>query len=613
MLKNLTFSNVNITGGFWQQRQTLNRESTVHSVYNRFVDTGRFDAFRCDWREGMPNKPHIFWDSDVAKWIEGAAYLLEKQPNAELESIIDNTVALIAKNQCSDGYFNIYYQTIEPSKRWSDRNCHELYCAGHLIEAACAYYHATGKDLFLKCMCKYADYIEQVFKIEHSASFSTPGHEELELALVKLYQTTGEPRYLALSKHFIDTRGTVDEGTYGSDYGRFSYCQSHLPVREQTTAEGHSVRAAYLYTGMADIAYHCNDADLLAACKTLFRNILEKRMYVTGGIGSSPYGEAFTLDYDLPNLTAYSESCAAIGLAYFANRMQQLEVDSVYADTIERILYNGFLSTTSLDGKSFFYVNPLEIRPELLRRNTSWNAPAEKYPITQRQEVFGCSCCPPNILRFAASLGSYLYTLDEESATVYCHQYMTSEAAFSINGQPASVTQETNYPTDGKILLTYHGPNATLATRIPGWAEDYTSANPTANGYELHSVTDGSVIELNFAMPVRFLEADPRVQDDAGRYAISRGPLLFCMESVDNGAYLRDVRIAEHGNFTLGTDPQLGTLTLTCDAYRRDLSQVSALYSFKHDSLIPFRAKLIPYYAFANRGETEMVLWTLLF
>ena len=409
MMQTVDFSQTKVLGGFWKQKQDMVRKTTIYAVYDRFVETGRFDAFQFNWKEGMPHKPDIFWDSDVAKWMEAAAYLTWQKREPKLEKLVDNTVDLIEKNQCEDGYFNVYFTIVEPDKRFSDRRWHELYCAGHLIEAAVAYYEATGKRKFLDCMCRYADYIEKHFKIDQDTPFSSPGHEEIELALVRLFECTGEKRYLDLAEYFVLIRGTeADKGKDTLDGGLYS--QAHKPAAQQDEAEGHAVRAVYFYCAMADIAYHTGNQELLAACRKLFADIITKKMYITGGIGSSSRGEAFTLPYDLNNELAYAETCAAIGLAFFANRMLKLENDSVYSDTIERIIYNGFLSSTSLDGKAFFYENPLEIIPMMSKRDRSctW-IPGIHWPQTQRSEVFECSCCPPNINRIFSSLADLFF------------------------------------------------------------------------------------------------------------------------------------------------------------------------------------------------------------
>ncbi len=606
----VSFRDVEITGGFWKKRQDINRSVSINAVYDRFADTGRIDAFRFDWKEGMPNRPHFFWDSDVAKWMESAAYLLQKQPDPALEAKIDALVEQILAHQEPNGYFNIYFTVVEPDKRFTIRDDHELYCAGHLMEAAVAYADATGKRAFLEAMCRYADCIEKVFRLERSAPYTTPGHEEIELALVKLYHATGERRYLELSKFFIDARGNTDSERSG-DFTRDMYDQHHLPCREQTSAEGHSVRAVYLYSGMSDIARETGDEALLAACKTLFDNITQKRMFVTGGIGSSAAGEMFTIDYDLPNKHAYAESCAAIGLAFFAQRMTTLELDSRYADTIERILYNGFLSSVSLDGRSFFYENALEIDSDAIERVNKLHQ--EHLPPAQRAEVFGCSCCPPNITRFVASLGSYLYTTSGN--TVYCHQYMDSESSFTLNGHPVHLTQRTNYPYDGVIELRYEGETPIeLGMRFPEWADEFTlscNGQPAAykmvGGYICMHVEPGSMLRLTLSMPIRVVSADPRVSNDCGRCVIMRGPVIFCLEGVDNGGNLHAITV-DSGSLQPRMDDSLGVMTLEGTGSRRlpGKSLYGARDRFTRQEC-PVR--MIPYHAFANRGVSDMLVW----
>ena len=360
-MNNIEFSDVKITGGYWKARQDINRSVTLKAVYDRFNETGRFEALKCDLRDGDTNIPHIFWDSDVAKWIEGASYILHSEKNDQAVEIIENAIDLIIKNSDENGYFNSHFLVAEKENRFRLRECHELYCAGHLIEAAVAYYELTGKDRFLNAVKKYADYIERAFKIDNTAAFITPGHPEIELALVRLYKATGEKRYIELAKYFIDKRGNCDEPGIYTDWANEYYSQDEIPVRERKTAEGHCVRALYLMCAAADIAYIYKDNDLKTACERFFDSIVNKRMYITGGVGSSNMGESFTIDYDLPNRTAYAETCAAISLAMFAERMLKFGADSRYSDIIERTMYNGIMSGISLDGKSFFYENPLEI------------------------------------------------------------------------------------------------------------------------------------------------------------------------------------------------------------------------------------------------------------
>ncbi|MBQ9120735.1 MAG: glycoside hydrolase family 127 protein [Clostridia bacterium] len=602
MIQRVDYSKVQITGGFWRKKQELIRDVTVQAVYDRFKDTGRIDAFRCD--KNAPVEPHFFWDSDVAKWMEGVAYLLRARPNEGLERILDELVDEIEKNQDADGYFNIYHTVVEPQNRFKIRDHHELYCAGHLMEAAVAYYEATGKRKFLDLMCKYADYIERRFKIDRDAAFVTPGHEEIELALVRLYETTGERRYLELSRFFVDERGVREEKLM--DWTAPCYHQSHQPAREQFTAEGHAVRAVYFYSAMADLALHLNDTALKTACERIFDDIVEHKMYVTGGLGSSFAGEAFTVPYDLPNLIAYTESCAAIGLVFFAQRMLLLTNDAKYADVIERVLYNGFLSALSLDGKAFFYCNPLEIVPYLHDRDRSTTHKSLTLPQMQRQEVFGCSCCPPNIVRFIPSLSGLIYTQDETA--VYVHQFMESKAALSVNGRDVTVEQKTCYPSDGRVTLSVRGGDVTLCVRIPAYTRAAYTGELT-NGYVTFHLHDGEEVTLDFDLTPRLTEANPNVVFDAGRCAVERGPVVYCMEGVYNGSNLRDIRIRLDAAFTEGFDETLGVPTLSVDAFRR--KPRAELYSPVSREREAVTARLIPYYAFANRGETEMQVWHL--
>lgn len=605
--KNLTYDKIDITGGFWQEKQTLIRETTIWNVYKRFSDTGRFEAFKLDWKEGMPNKPHYFWDSDVAKWLESVAYLTKKKREPELERIVDEVVDDIERGRMKDGYFNIYFQLFAPESRFTDRGRHELYCAGHLIEAAVAYDEATGKRKFLNLMEDYARYIKKVFMDEQTAAFDSPGHEEIELALVKLYDHTKNRDWLDLALFFINTRGSQAKLPEGDDYHRGTNIQDHLPVREQFTAEGHAVRACYLYCAMADLALRENDEGLRNACDKLFRNITERKMYITGGIGSTNKAEAFEEDFRLPNDTAYCETCAALALALFARRLERIDADARYADTVERVIYNSFLSGLSLDGKSFFYENAQEI--DLEKRKIVRGALHENrnthFPITQRVEVFGCSCCPPNVTRFISSIGDFVYNYDD--GTVYVNQYMDSTA--DIDG--LKIVQKTNYPYDGRVALTITGGNRRMALRIPSWCRMWTlrlngkvvTAEPV-KGYVFVDMADGDGIVLDMRLDVKVVHADPRVAADRGMRAVTYGPFVMCIEGVDNGGSLTDVKLVGNTG-TVGFDESLG---LPCVYFPAVREETDGLYSDTTRST-RFTAKMIPYFAFANRGECDMRIW----
>ncbi|MBQ7542405.1 MAG: glycoside hydrolase family 127 protein [Clostridia bacterium] len=604
----IPYSDVEIDGGFWQAVQSRNRDVTLGCVRAQFEKTGRFAALHCDWREGQPDRPHIFWDSDVAKWTESAAYVLKKHPDETLMRQVEDVIDCIEAHQCADGYFNSYFQSVEPAARFTRRGDHELYCAGHWIEAAAAYYEATGRRRFLDLICRYADLIDRVFRKEESASFSTPGHEEIELALVKLYVCTSEKRYLDLCLHFLNRRGA--EGTKDGDVGdpRAAYWQGHLPVRQQKTAEGHAVRACYLYCAMADAARLTGDEALRGACEALFDNICEKRMYVTGGVGSSYDGERFTGDYDLPNAEAYAETCAAISLTLFASRMSLLSADGKYADAVERALYNGILSGVSLDGTSFFYTNPLAIDLDTRRAN---DCREQVYrPLTHRVEVFSCSCCPPNVTRFLASLGGMLYSRTDD--TVYVHQYMHSEAA--LDG--ASLRVRTAYPEDGMIRIAASGlAGRRLALRIPGWCRSFEldgAEAVTEKRYACFTVpTDDFACTLRLAMEPVFYEASPRVTADAGKVALAKGPVVYCLEGLDNEGDLHGVCADIFETPEAGTDEALGVPTLTVRGWRKKACACCGgpLYRPVSGDYRPVKLRFIPYYAFANRDETDMAVW----
>ncbi len=603
-MKKVKFSDIKINDGFWAPKQDMLKNSTLKAVYDRFVETHRFSATECKWKEGEPNVPDIFWDSDIAKWIEGAAYIIKEEKHPELEEIIDKTVDNIVKNSDEHGYFNSHFLVTEQDRRFCGRRSHELYCAGHLIEAAIAYYDATGKDKFLKAMCKYADYIEDVFVKKKSAKFITPGHPEIELALVRLYEATGEERYFKLAEFFIDEHGKHDEPREGLS---ILYNQDDMPLKDRTTADGHSVRAMYLFCGAADVARIREDNELGAMCKRVFDNAVNKRMYITGGIGSTYRGEAFTVDYDLPNRTAYAETCAAIALSMFASRMQMSEVNSKYADTVERAIYNGVLSGVSMDGTAFFYENPLEID---LRFNdvdrAAYDSRASydkrRFPITERQKVISCSCCPPNIVRFIPSIAGFMYTYDDD--TLYVHQYMDSE--MSCEGM--HITQSTDYPTSGSVKINCTAPGRKIALRIPGWCRSFTvnAEYELKNGYAYVDASDG--IELNMDMPVAYMRANRHVHEDAGRIAVMRGPVVYCAEGVDNGEDLRNVRIDINDSCALEKSEFLLPKIKTT-AYRDKESEL--LYMPADSEYEKSSLTLIPYYAFANRGETDMQVWFL--
>lgn len=619
--KPAAFDHLEITEGFWKEKQELFKRVTINAVYDRFEETGRFEALKFNWKEGMPGKPHIFWESDVTKWIEGAAYFLQKERNPDLEARVDELVERMVNTQEENGYLNAYFTVVEPESRFTRRTDHELYCAGHLVEGAIAYAKATGKTELLGVAMKYIDLIDNVFRIDHSAKFDTPGHEEIELALMKLYDYTKEERYKLLAEYFINTRGTSDrDETYS--FTDQAHMQSHLPVRKQVTAEGHSVRALYLYSGMADLALINKDTELYKVCRELFFNIVNKRMYITGGIGSTNRGESFTFDYDLPDYTAYNETCASIALAMFCRRMWLIEPNNMYADCAERALYNTVLSGVSLSGDSFFYENPLAIDPERNKFNDSRpQGLMEHLPIMERVKVFECSCCPPNLLRVVGSIADYMYSTAED--VIYAHCYMDAAGTVELQDkQLIRLVQKTKYPYEGQIeITTLTGGNYTLALRIPAWAQkadikvngDKVSA-PVKDGYAYcnRAWKSGDTLSLNLEMEIKILEASPKVIHLCGRAAVTRGPLVYCAEGVDNKFELRDARISRNAEYAVLKDTICNTEIpmITTSATVREVSD--QLYTDKKavKQSIPF--KLIPYFARANRGKTELNTWFLL-
>lgn len=608
-MKNISFSKVRLNDGFWLDRYDLNKNSSIKSVYERFEETGRFDTLRFNYTEGKI-KPGVAQDSDIAKWIEAVSYLVTTNPDccADEIRIIDELVESMEKNQMDDGYLNPYFMQLDPENRFVRRPAHELYSAGHLIEAAIAYHNATGKDRFLKVMLKFVDCIERAFITEKTAKFQTPGHQEIELALVKLYDHTGNKKYLDMAMHFINIRGTTDEPSIDANVVNLKYDQHHMPVREMTEAEGHAVRAAYLYIGMSEAAQRTGDKELQDACDRIFDNITKKRMYITGGIGSSGMGEAFTVTYDLPNLKAYTESCAAIALLLFSLSLQNKRLDARYGAVIERIMYNNMLSSTSADGTAFFYENPLEIHLHSLEKETCMaDHKRSKLPIRTRQKVFQTSCCPPNINRIFARIGDVFFS--ECDDTLVINQY----AALSLNNDKISLEQITSYPLNGKV--TFKAENnkyKNVYLRIPEWCDSYTldtSAKYVAeNGYiKFENVAESFDIGVDFNMAPYFVEAHPNVRYDCGKAALCYGPVVYCIERCFNDYELNalTVNCACEINVVDNGKNKLPDLTLSAGLKEA----FDGLYRKKtsDEKQVPLVFK--PYYTFANNGECDMLVW----
>ena len=556
----------------------------------------------------------VFQDSDAAKWLEAVAYSLSLMPDSELEATADKLIDIIADAQDTDGYLNTYFTIKDKEKRWTNLlEGHELYCSGHMMEAACAYYEATGKKKLLYVMERNAEHIYNRFIAEKYDGF--PGHPEIELALMKMYRCTGNEKCLKLAEHFVNTRGCDTEfykkekaardwTVWGNNAEDNNYQQSGAPVRQQTEATGHAVRAVYLYTGMADLASETGDNELFNACRTLWDSITKRRMYITGGIGSTVNGEAFSTDYDLPNDTAYAETCASIGLMFFASRMLENEINGEYADIMERAFYNTVLAGMQLDGKRFFYVNPLEIIPGISGAiSTHWHT------LTQRPKWYACACCPPNAARLISSFGKYAY--GENADTAFCHLYAAGEITLE-NG--ISFTCETEYPYG--FTVTYKIKNGgNIALRIPAWSKKYKLEingkavnSPPEKGYVTVKAGNGDVIVLTLDDTPKFNYASSKIPELTGCIAVSRGPLVYCLEGTDNDGDVISLSIPENAELIISdTDETLNAVTITTTALRTEQSE--ELYSFKKPSSKETTAKFIPYYTWGNRGENQMRVW----
>lgn len=621
----LPHTRVTLDDPVWARRQQVNREHTLAHIYAQCRQTGRIDALGGVYdpevvRSGVlgGNVPVLFWDSDVAKWIEAASYSLATHPDAALDALLDQVIGRIAAHQQPDGYFNSWFTAVEPHKRWTNlRDWHELYDAGHLIEAAVAHHQATGKRALLDVAVRYADYIATVFGAGPGQRRGYCGHPEIELALVRLARATGDARHLDLARYFVDQRGRQPhyfdqealargEDPAGYWFGGHEYSQSHRPVRQQDQVVGHAVRAAYLYSAMADLAAEDGDAALLETCRRLWRHLTSTRMYVMGGIGSSKHNEGFTGDYDLPNESAYAETCAAIALVFWAQRMQQIDLDRRYADVMELALYNAVLSGISLDGTRFFYDNPL--------------ASAGGH---HRQEWFHCPCCPPNLARLVASLGGYLYAHSDDELLV--HLYAQSQARLELAGQSVTLRQETRYPWDGLVTLTL-GLSAPaqfgLRLRVPSWCRAPRLALNGApaelgaleGGYALlrRVWRDGDVVTLELPMPAERVYAHPAVAADVGSVALRRGPLVYCLEQADHAAPLARLLLPRGAALGARFDPDLLEGVVVLEAQAAALSEAGwadALYRGDPPAAEACPVRAIPYAAWDNRAPGPMAVW----
>jgi len=599
-LSAVPFTDVRIEDEFWAPRLRTTREKTLPHNLMWCEKTGRISNFA---KAGGMMKGKFrgiyFNDSDVYKVLEGASYVLATHPDRKLEKQVDEIIEKIASAQQDDGYLNTYYTLVEPENRWTNlRDKHELYCAGHLFEAAVAHYRATGKRTLLSVACKFADLIDSVFGPDKRSG--VPGHEEIELALVKLYGVTGEKRYLELAQFFLDERG---RGRNRELYG--DYCQDHKPIREQAEICGHAVRAMYLYSGVADIAGITGDKGYISAMERIWEDVVHRKMYITGGIGPSASNEGFTVAYDLPNENAYAETCASIGMVLWNHRLNLLHADGRFADIVERVLYNGLLSGISLDGEKFFYVNPLASRGK-----------------HHRKPWYGCACCPTNMVRFLPTVGGYVYAHSTDG--IYVNLYVASSVKVPLECTVVKLTQDTQYPWDGNVRIAVEPASAAtfeIFLRIPGWCKEAqlrVNGRPVSNfevdkGYarirrEWHP---GDTIELELAMPIQRMKAHPNVTADVGRVALQRGPIVYCLEAVDNGGTVlqlslpRDTElIAEHRRALLA-----GVTVIMGSALAPSAESWDGLLYRPVAEPKRVRFVAVPYYSWDNRAPGEMIVW----
>ena len=587
---------VKLTGGYMKKRQLINIEKTVLAVYKRYKESGRIDAVKMIRRE---QKTHIFWDSDVFKWLESAAYSMYLKKSEHLKKLADEVIGDIEKNQAENGYFNSYFQVYEPEKIFTDRTQHELYCAGHLFEAAYAFSHCLKDDRLLKVSEKYADYINLRFVINQDTGFKTPGHEEIELALIKLYELTGKQKYIDLAAFFLENRGRTKEGRY--DFAGISYHQDECPIREMRVAGGHAVRALYLYTAMAKYARIKGDVELKEACEALFFDIANKKQYVTGGVGSDHLVEIIGPAYDLPNFTAYSETCAAIAMALYCNEMSEINLDSKYADVFERVLYNALSAGVSMDGKKFFYVNPLEMRKNLIEFNDS-RPVRHSFPIAERVENFECSCCPPNIARFFSNINSFIYK--EYGDSLIVNQYISSR----LKERGEDIEMASGFPFGGQVKIEIKKTDKKkLLLRKPYWCDKVEcSANyELKKGYMEIDMREGDTVKVNFKMRPKLIYPSALIAEDAGKKAVAYGPLIMAAEEIDNFERLSQIKLESFKNFKKQREGDF--FFITFDALKEKESE--ELYSDKKPIYEKIRLKLLPYCQWNNRGKGNMLVW----
>ena len=643
----MDLTKVKINNGFWKKRKDLNINSSFFEILNSFEKSGRIRALTNE--STASEKPHIFWESDLAKLMEGAFFSMQQEKNKNLKNKCDNIIKKIINNQEDNGYLNFFFKFHEPENKFTNlRDRHELYCAGHLLESAIEHSKATGENHFLNSIEKYIDHIIDTFGREVGKKRGYPGHQEIELALVKAYEYTNKKKYLDLATYFIEERGKTDsnnkhyfineneilkKNSQKLDYSKLpsnlrdfvdfylakdesvfkdlEYWQAHKEPIKQNTAEGHSVRALYMFTAMADLARINNNKDLLKTCKLLWRNIVDKRMYIHSGVGSAHIGERFSFDYDLPNDMAFAETCASIALIYFANRLSKIEINSEYADIIENSFYNLILASTSQDGKGFFYDNYLECNPGYLHFQDRRHGIRDEYHI--------CSCCPPNITRLIASMDMYIYNIYQDSLVV--DQYISSELDLSDKEQELKIIQTSEFPHKGYSeikILNSNNKETVIYFRIPSWDQktkilingeeiNYKTFNGYAKIYRKWKA--GDKIELKFNFTPRFVRTNPNVRYNIRKASIFRGPILYCLEEIDNGKNLNRFVIDSNNNFNEKEDKINSENIISLSINGSKFDDTNELYIQDKPKLTDAYLKFVPYYLWSNRGENEMLVW----
>ena len=632
-IRPVSFTQVKLNDNFWLPRLKTNTDVTIPASFQRCEATNRVKNFEmAAAKSGKFATTFPFDDTDIYKTIEGASYSLSLYPDEHLKEYVDALIKKVAAAQEPDGYLYTA-RTIDPAhphawagkERWEKERelSHELYNSGHLYEAAVAHYQATGQKNFLNIALKNADLVCSVFGPGKRAV--APGHEIVEMGLVKLYRVTGQAKYLQTAKFFLDQRGQYKgyDPKSKDEWKNGQYWQDDKPVVAQTEAEGHAVRAEYLYSAMADVAALTGDKPLLAAVDTIWNNMVTKKMYVQGGTGAVGGGERFGDNYELPNATAYNETCASVADVYWQQRMFQLHGDAKYADIMEKVLYNGLISGVGLDGKSFFYTNAMQIKGGLGTKDTE---PA-------RSGWFDCSCCPTNLARLFPSLPGYVYGQHEKD--VYVNLFVSSTTNLLVGKQKVQLTQQNNYPWEGGLKFTVNPAQATdfnLLVRIPGWARGeampsnlYTFATPSEqkvevkingkptsytlrNGYAVlpRKWRKGDVVDVTLPLEVRRVVANPNVKDDLGKVALQRGPIMYCAEWADNQGKASNIIVPAAATFTAAYRPDLlnGVTTLTATVPTVKIDEAAGTIQ-----TVPQTLTAIPYYAWANRGKGEMTVW----